>query len=126
MSSTLDIVNHFYDVTLKGSAGIDELSLLFAEDATFRGPIQEGNGAAEITDINAAFFPFVKSYNLLAEFENGNDVSIIHEVRAQLPNGEKISMTMSEWFQIKEGLIASHNIYFDPRKFLDIMAAMQE
>jgi len=125
VSTALESVNHFYDVTLKGSEGIEELSRLFAEDAIFRGPIQEGNGRAEIAEINAAFVPFVKGYSRLAEFENGNDVSIIHEIHAELPNGENVALTMSEWFHFSDGLIDSHRIYFDPRKFLGVMASIQ-
>jgi len=125
MLTGLEIVSHFYDVTLKGSEGIDELSRLFTEDAIFRGPLQEGNGRAEISEINAAFVPFVTGYNSLAEFEDGNDVSVIHEIHAQFPNGKKVAMTMSEWFQLRDGLIASHRVYFDPREFLGIMAEME-
>jgi len=125
MLTGLRAINHFYNVTLKGSEGIDELSQLFTEDAVFRGPIQEGNGRAEITEINAAFVPFVKQYNRFAEFEDGNDVSIIHEIQAQLPNGKKVALTTAEWFQLRDGLIAAHRVYFDPREFLGIMAEME-
>ncbi len=125
MLTGLEVVNHFYNVTLKGNAGIGELAQLFSEDAIFRGPIQQGNGRAEITKINADFVPFVKGYNRFAEFENGNDVSIIHEIQAQLPNGKTVMMTTSEWFQLQDGLIAAHRVYFDPREFLGIMAEME-
>ncbi len=125
MPTGINAVNHFYNVTLKGSAGIDELSQLFTEDAIFRGPLQEGNGRDEITAINAAFVPFVKRYNRFAEFESGNDVSIIHEIHAQFPNGEKVAITLSEWFQLRDGLIATHRVYFDPRSFLKITSKME-
>lgn len=113
---TLDLVNRFYDLTNNKSTttGLDEL---IADDMTFSGPLIQASGAKNYIEMLGQFLKFHKGWRMLKQFENGNDVCSIYEVRLGTPAGGTFNVLIADWITVSNGRISRQNIYYDPREF---------
>src|SRR5262245_42882858 len=115
MSSALDVVRRFYEVTGAGRAS--DLGGLVTGDVEFRGPLMQATGALEYVAMNARLLGFHRATRMLHQFEGDDDVCSIYEMDMSTPAGDGITLTMADWITVREGRIARQQVLFDPREF---------
>jgi ketosteroid isomerase-like protein/uncharacterized protein YndB with AHSA1/START domain len=111
----LDVVNRFYEATANRRS--DELAGLVSEDVTFEGPVMNTRGAPDYLSMNEQLLGFHRDTTMLRQFENGDAVCSIYELKMATPAGDELAVTMADWIEVADGKIASQRIYFDPREF---------
>jgi ketosteroid isomerase-like protein len=67
--------------------------------------------------MNEQLLAFHRKTTMLRQFENGNAVCSIYELRMATPAGGELTMTMADWIDVADGKVAAQRIYFDPREF---------
>lgn len=116
MGKALDIVNRFYDIT-NNKNETKGLEQMLSQDMTFAGPLMKTMGSSNYIEMLGQFVKFHKSWKVLKQFENGNDVCSIYEVTLGTPDGGSFSVVIADWIRISDGKIAEQRIYYDPREF---------
>jgi limonene-1,2-epoxide hydrolase len=117
MRSAISIVNEFLELTnIKHDIGA-AVSLM-ADDIHFVGPVMAVRGAQEYRSILERFLPVHAGWRKLAELESVKNVCVIDEIDIEPPSGKRFTMKLSEWFEVREGRIVTHAIYYDPREFM--------
>jgi ketosteroid isomerase-like protein/uncharacterized protein YndB with AHSA1/START domain len=111
----LDVVRRFYEAT--SARRSEELAGLVSEDMTFDGPLMHARGALEYLAMNKQLLGFHRETTMLRQFEAGDDVCSIYELRMATPAGGELTLTMADWIEVADGKVASQRIYFDPREF---------
>jgi ketosteroid isomerase-like protein len=111
----VDVVNRFYEAAADGR--IDELVGLLSEDVTFDGPVKHTRGAREYIAMSEQLLAFHRDTTMLRQFENGDAVCSIYELKMGTPAGGELTMTMADWIDVAGGKVAAQRIYFDPREF---------
>jgi ketosteroid isomerase-like protein/uncharacterized protein YndB with AHSA1/START domain len=111
----LDVVNRFYKATAKRDAAA--LAAFVSEDVNFDGPLMRAQGEREYLAMNEQLLGFHRDTTMLRQFENGNSVCSIYELRMATPAGGELTVVIADWIEIAGGKIAAQRIYFDPRGF---------
>ena len=111
----LDVVNRFYEAAADGH--IDKLADLVSDDVTFDGPVMHTRGAHEYIAMSEQLLAFHRETTMLRQFENGDGVCSIYELRMATPAGGELTLTMADWIDVAGGKVAAQRIYFDPREF---------
>lgn len=117
MKTPINIANEFLDLT-NNKHDIAGAMALVASDIHFVGPVMELKGAQEYKGILEKFLPLHAGWKKFAEFGNGSEACVIDEIYIKAPAGDTITLKISEWFKVLDGLIVSHAIYYDPREFM--------
>lgn len=117
MKTPMNIVNEFLDLA-NNKRDIAGAVALMANDIHFIGPVMELKGTQEYKDILERFLSVHAGWKKLAEFENSGDVCVIDEIYIKTPVGSTITLKVAEWFIVRDGKIAEHTIYYDPREFV--------
>ena len=116
MAATLDTVNDFLDLT-NNRKEIERAVTLLAPDVTFEGPLMRVSGVDQYAALLEMFLPAHLDTRILRQFEDGDDACSVCELAVRSPAGETITLAMSEWFRLRDGKIAEHRVYYDPRDF---------
>lgn len=116
MGKALETVNQFYDLT-NNKNQTDGLEGLLSENMSFTGPLMQASGANNYIEMLKSLIKFHKSWKMIKQFENGNDVCSIYEVTLGTPTGGAFSVTIADWIRIVNGRVAEQKIYYDPREF---------
>jgi ketosteroid isomerase-like protein/uncharacterized protein YndB with AHSA1/START domain len=111
----VDVVNRFYEAAADGR--IDELAGLVSEDVIFDGPVMHARGAREYVAMSEQLLAFHRETTMLRQFENGDAVCSIYDLRMATPAGGELTLTMADWIDVAGGKVAAQRIYFDPREF---------
>jgi hypothetical protein len=116
---SLKIYNAFREAMLSKT---DSWISFLSENVTLKGPLAEVEGKQLFVEVNTPFFASIQDSKLLKVVELGDTVitQIITEIA--LPNGQNISLNVSEWYQIEDGLIQSLTVYFDTFEFRNALA----
>lgn len=121
MRKALETVNQFLELTSPKGRNIQELLPKIAEllesDFVFTGPLMTVEGREKYIALLSQFLTVHSGFRVLRQFEDGSDVCSINELTVTAPSGSKIKMEMAEWFKIRDGRIAQHTIFYDPREF---------
>jgi ketosteroid isomerase-like protein len=115
MARALEIVNRFYDATNNRRA--DELPALVTDDVTFVGPAMQATGAREYVGMNEQLLGFHQGTRMLRQFEDGDDVCSVYELRMTTPAGGSLTLRVADWITVRGDRIAEQHLYFDPREF---------
>ena len=116
MGQALQLVNQFYDISLK-QKDADGLRSLIAEDFAFVGPLAKTTSAEDFVALNKQFLPAHVETRFLYQFEAGDQVCSIYELDLRKPNGGLFTTTMADWVTVRNGRLAEQRIYYDPREF---------
>jgi hypothetical protein len=116
MGQAREVVNKFYDLYLNRHT-VEGLENLLAEDMRFVGPLAESSSAAEHLQVLTQVLPTVAGWKKIKQFENGDDVITIYELHVNAPNGQRLTVPMSEWTRISGGRMVEQTLYYDPREF---------
>ena len=116
MSNALQVVNKFYDVSLK-QKDADGVRPLLTDDFIFSGPLAKTSKAEEFVALNREFLPAMVETRMLQQFEAGNQVCSIYELDLRKPDGDIFTTMMADWVTVRDGRLAEQRIYYDPREF---------
>lgn len=89
---------------------------LVSDDFHFKGPFIEANSKDAYFSSAARLAPIVRGHNLLRQWEDGNEVCSIYEMKVETPVGAG-AVQMSEWHTIRDGKLASGRLIFDTAAF---------
>lgn len=116
MNTPLSVVEKFLELT-NDKHDIAGAAKLMAKDIRFAGPVMEFQGAQEYKAVLEKFLPVHAGWRKLAAFEKGGEACVIDELDLKSPAGGTVTLKVSEWFKVKDGLITDHAIFYDPREF---------
>lgn len=116
MGAALDAVNRFYGTTLERGE-IDGIAPLIDPDITFEGPMQRLAGAEAYVEINRRLLPMHVGTRMLAQFERGDEVCSVYELDWRTPAGDVVTVPMADLIRVRDGLVASQVVFYDPRPF---------
>jgi len=116
MGKALEVVNKFYDLTnnkntTKGLEG------LLAQEMTFTGPLLRTSGAKQYVEMLGQFLKFHKTWKMIKQFEDADDVCSIYDLNLGTPSGGSFSVVIVDWIRVSNGHISEQQIYYDPREF---------
>jgi predicted SnoaL-like aldol condensation-catalyzing enzyme len=117
MSSPLDIVNRYLGLTSSAQADLPKAAELLTDDVAFTGPLMRTTGKDAYVGLLQQFLPAHVSTRVLRQFADGNEVCSIDELTVRTPAGGTVTLAMAEWFKLRDGRIAEHTLYYDPREF---------
>lgn len=117
MTASLDIVNLFLRTTNSANADVDAATQLMTEDVQFIGPLMRTSGRGEYAALLRQFLPAHVDTRALRQFADGDEVCSIDQLAVRSPGGATITLELAEWFRLRDGRIAEHRIYYDPREF---------
>jgi ketosteroid isomerase-like protein len=117
MPSSLDIINRYLSLTSSAQADLTKAAALLADDVTFTGPLMRLTGKDAYIGLLQQFLPSHVSTRVLRQFAEGNEVCSINELTVRTPAGGTVTLAMAEWFKLRDGRIAEHTLYYDPREF---------
>lgn len=118
MAKALQIVNQFYDVSLKRKDA-EGIRPFLADDFTFVGPLAQTSGAEAFIDLNKGFLPAHVETRILQQFEVGDEVCSIYELDLRKPDGDIFTTMMADWVTVRNDRMAEQRIYYDPREFVE-------
>ncbi|MEE8462361.1 MAG: nuclear transport factor 2 family protein [Acidobacteriota bacterium] len=87
---------------------IDELSHLFAEDLTFRGPLYETNSAQDYINSLKSDPPRGFAYEIIGSFEDSSSARLVY--RFTKPG---VSTLMAQLFEVRDDKISKIVLVFD-------------
>ena len=117
MPSSIDIVNAFLRATSSTSADLASATQLMTDDVQFIGPLMRTSGRGEYAALLRGFLPAHIATKVLRQFADGDEVCSIDQLAVRSPSGATVTLEMAEWFRLRDGRIAEHRIYYDPREF---------
>lgn len=117
MSSPLAVVNLYLDLTSSSGADLPRAAELLADDVVFTGPLMSCTGKDAYVALLEQFLPAHVSTRILRQFADGDEVCSIDELTVRTPSGGTVTMSMAEWFKLRDGRITEHTLYYDPRAF---------
>lgn len=79
--------------------------------------MMQTSGKSSYAALLQQFLPAHVATKVLQQFVQGEDVCSIDELVLRSPSGGTVSLTMAEWFRLRDGRIAEHRVYYDPREF---------
>lgn len=124
MIKPIELINHFYDLTNNKNTTVG-LSEILADDMTFSGPLIKSSGAKNYIEMVGPFLKAHKSWKILTQFENDQDVCSIYELNLAKPDGGTFCVTISDWIRTNNEKIIEQRIYYDPREFAKIFRIPQ-
>ena len=93
---------------------------LVTDDFAFHGPMAQIDGADAFFEVTAPLKAMTKGYNLIRQWEDGDDVCTVYEFLLETPAGSG-GVFMSEWNVVREGKLASARLVFDTAEFNALM-----
>ncbi len=113
-NSALQTVGQYQQLLGSGS---DAWTDLITDDISFVGPVMQVEGKQELVELNRSFFGFMKGYESISRFEQG-DMALLEGVfTVQGPSGKTIQLQMAEVYEVEQGKIRSIRIYYDAEEF---------
>ncbi len=117
MLDSLAIVNRYLSLTSSAGADLPQAATLLADDVVFTGPLMRLSGKDAYVGVLQQFMPAHVSTRVLRQFADGDEVCSIDELSLRTPAGGTVTLAMAEWFKLRDGRIAEHTLYYDPREF---------
>ena len=119
-SSAVDVVNQYLGAFYDGAH--DRARRLVADEFSFHGPFVTVTGRDPFFASAAGLTAVVRGHLLLGQWSEGEDVCSIFEVRLESPVGTG-TVTMSEWHQVRDGLLQWGRVLFDSAEFRALLPA---
>lgn len=112
------LVNGYLDAFYKGD--FDTAGTFLSEDFKFKGPFVEASNKMDYFKSAGGLSSIVRGHKVLRQWEDGGEVSSIHEVRLETPSGSG-SIVMSEWYVVRDGKLVSGRVILDTGAFRAIV-----
>jgi len=91
---------------------------LLQDNLEFRGPFDTFHKADDYLHAIQKLSAIVEGVDILKVFEDGNDVSLFCDLKTKTVG----TSFVAEWYQVKDGKIASVRVVFDARPFAAMFA----
>jgi SnoaL-like protein len=91
---------------------------LLQDNLEFRGPIDTFHKADDYLHAIQKLSTIVEGVDILKVFEDGNEVSLFCDLKTKVAG----TSFVAEWYQVKDGKIASVRVVFDARPFAAMFA----
>lgn len=114
MKTALETVQNFQQWLGNGN---DRWTTLFAEDISFKGPVDQISGKAAFIELNNNFMPLVEKYEPKTMFATEDKVVLEGIYSVNSPSGKIIDLETAEIFEVNNGLIQNIRIYYDAEEF---------
>lgn len=118
--SSAQLVNQYLQAFYSGD--LAKAGEVVSDDFHFKGPFVEAASKESFLASAAGLVPMVRGHRLLRQWEDGDEVSSIYEVRLETPAG-KGSVTMSEWHSVRHGKLISGRVILDTAAFRALLPA---
>jgi limonene-1,2-epoxide hydrolase len=112
--SALQTVEQYQQLLGSGS---DAWTDLITNDVSFVGPAMQVQGKQELVELNREFSKFIKGYESISSFEQGEMALLEGVFTLQAPSGKTIQLQMAEVYKVEQGKIRSIRIYYDAEEF---------
>jgi ketosteroid isomerase-like protein len=113
----VDVVNRYLGFTSSAQSDLSKAAELLTDDVVFSGPLMRTTGKDAYVSLLQQFLPAHLSTRVLRQFAQGDEVCSIDELTVRTPAGGTVTLEMAEWFKLRDGRIAEHTLYYDPRDF---------
>lgn len=90
---------------------------LLAENVSLIGPLAQVEGKTLFIEVNKPFFASITDSTLYKVVETKDYILTQISTTVAVPSGETLTLEVSEWYEIKNGLIQSLRVYFDTAEF---------
>lgn len=117
MNTPLEIVREFL-LRTNDRGDISGAVELISDDITFYGPVTQVRGREAYRGLLEQFLGAHSGWKLHHTFENGDRVCVIDDIFVKTLSGETITLNLAELFVAKNGKIAEHQVFYDPREFM--------
>jgi|GEM_PF-1598871 len=87
---------------------------MITDNIVFDGPFLKTSGAQNFIRDYQIFIQAKKSYTMLKQFADGNDICSIYIMDMETPQGV-VACHIADWMEFREDKVAKITIYFDPR-----------
>ncbi|MEZ4888148.1 MAG: nuclear transport factor 2 family protein [Chitinophagales bacterium] len=91
---------------------------LLAENVSLIGPLAQVEGKSLFIEVNKPFFSSITDSTLYKLVETEDYIITQISTTIAVPSGETLTLEVSEWYEIREGLLQSLRVYFDTAEFL--------
>ncbi len=98
-------------------AKTDAWKELLAEEVNLIGPLAQVEGKSLFIEVNTPFFSSITDSTLYKVVETEDYIITQISTTVAVPSGETLTLEVSEWYEIKDGLIQSLRVYFDTAEF---------
>lgn len=112
------VVSEYLDAFASGD--FEGARQLVADDFSFAGPMVQVEGSEGFFAASAPLVPIVRGFRMLRQWEEGDEVCSIYELRMESPAGAG-SVVMAEWNRLRDGRVASSRLIFDTAAFLALI-----
>ena len=110
MTSASEIVESYQAALGKGD--IATARKLMQDNMTFQGPLDTFNKADEYLEALKRLASIIQRIDLKKVFVDGDDVCVLYDMVTNTPAGTAF---IAEWYQVKDGKIATLRAVFDAR-----------
>lgn len=117
MLDALGTVNQFLRLTSSSGADLAQAGELLSDDVAFTGPLMRLTGRAAYLELLGQFVPAHVSTRVLRQFADADEVCSINHLTVRAPGGDHVVLELAEWFKLRDGRIAEHTLFYDPRAF---------
>ena len=100
-------------------------SSVVADEFCFEGPFIKTRSKKSFFDAAEGLRAIVRGHRTLRQWVEGNDVCTIYDVVLETPLGSG-SVTMSEWHNVRAGLLISGRVFFDSAAFRALVSARSQ
>ena len=114
MKTALETVQNFQQWL---GSGDERWQDLFAEDISFKGPVDQIAGKTAFVELNKNFMPLVEKYESKTMFATDDKVVLEGIYSVNSPGGKIIDLETAEIFEVSDGLIQKIRIYYDAEEF---------
>jgi YHS domain-containing protein/ketosteroid isomerase-like protein len=117
VSNSAQVVTEY--LTAYASGDVDRTMSLVTDDFALRMPSQQVAGADardEIAALVAHIAPYARGYQMIRQWEDGDEISSFYELKLEAPGG-LVSMPISQWDTVRSGKLRSSFMVFDTTVF---------
>jgi hypothetical protein len=112
MTSALKVVEGHRAALGRGDFGAARESM--HDDMTFQGPLDTFTTADQYLESLKVLAPIIQGIDDKKTFADGDDVCVLYDLVTNTPAGTAF---IAEWYQVRDGKIATLRIVFDARPF---------
>jgi hypothetical protein len=116
--SAADVFNSYLDRFTSGD--IDGAAALLADEFSFRGPMLQSEGKVAFLEGASGLIPITRGYDMHEQWVDGDEVCSVYDFNVETPAGAG-SVKMAEWCTVRDGVLVSSRLMFDPSQFQAFM-----
>ena len=102
------------------SGDVDGAAALLADDFSFRGPMMKTEGKVAFLEAASGLVPITRGYAMHDQWVDGDEVCSVYDFHVETPVRAG-SVKMVEWATVRDGVVVSSRLMFDPAEFQAFM-----